>query len=260
MKKLLVTIALLLAASPAFATDAPVWRDSATATGKTPVVSLSVQANDLVLVFVASNGHSSTDLSNGTVTDNGSGSYDRQGGHVWKQTSTKWGNMKMFMRTALVASAATLTITADPGSNTTAIAVAVAISGVTLVDTNYGQLCQCSSIRQIKYTGQDVLSDNAPIMPSTTPQVPLAGDFQQQQTYNSTSMLFAVFTNETNPTSITTPSGWTHRVATGVTASGKQLGITIETRNDGFSGPTTVWGSTTPTRGSASAFELQPLQ
>lgn len=259
MKKLILSLAILLASTaPALALETPTWRTSATAIGKTPSLSLAVQPGDIVMVFVTSNGHSSSDFSGGSVSDNGgTGGYWDYSGDVWKQASGKWGGTHMYMKGSQIASATTLTISASIPGASTCLMAAVAVSGLSLVALDPDVTGSGThTIRQQKNNGQDAISPDAPIMPGNTPSVPT---FAQTTAYLSTSLLFAVFANESDPNGTSAPSGWTRQVGISTTVAGKHISMVIESTT-GVTNYLTTWGSTTATRGNACAFEVQPLQ
>lgn len=256
MKKILLAASILLTATAASAfADAPAYRTSASATGKNPTVTISADAGDAILVFAMSGGHSINDLNAYSISDDDSGLYsDVYCPSTWQQ-GAKYTQLQAHIRSALTG-AGTLHIAVDMGGST-GVAVAVAVSGLTSVDwhppvNGCGSLNQWGgSVRQVKAN-----SISYAFSADETPTVPKNG---QTNAFLGTSMTLAVVVNEQSPPSPTAPSGWTQRAAQGITAQGKTFGMSISTRDSGFSGSTVTWGSTTPTAGNGMVVELRPL-
>jgi hypothetical protein len=252
----IIALALLLAASPAFA-DTPAYRAHATATGKNPTVTITPAVGDTFFVFVLSDGHSITDLNDYTITDNNDGDYWNQRGITWEHPNGKWAKAQTHMRDTLLANTNSTQISIDTGGKT-AVAIVVAVSGFTAIN-NHPVVGACGtlnanggSVRQVKCN-----SASQAFVANETPVVPKSG---QQNAFASTSFTFAVLANEQSSPSVTAPTDWTQRAAIGTTASGKSFGLSIATRDSGFSGQTVTWGSSTPTPGNAMVVEVQPLQ
>lgn len=255
MKSLFLSLVLALSAAQAHAADVPVYRTSATAIAKTPTVTITPVVGDAFLVFVLSDGHATTDTNDDTVTDDNGGSYWYQGQTLWQHPNGKWAKLQVHLRGQLLGNTTPTHVSVDAGSPTTAIAVVIAVSGLTLVE-NHPPIFPCGtqnthSIKQVKCNGS-----SQAFASGETPSVPQSG---QTTPFTSTSMLFAALGNVTNPPGVTVPSGWTSRVSTGTTAGGKTIGLSIATIDSGVTDSSVTWGSTSPSAGNALVVELQPL-
>jgi hypothetical protein len=236
--------------------DAPSYRAHASATGKNPTITITPATSDAFLVFVLSDGHSISDLNDYTISDDNGGSYWNQQQILWEHPNGKWAKAQVHVRGTLLGNTTTTHISVNSGGKT-AVAIVVAVAGLTSVQ-NHPPVGGCGvlstypgSVRQVKCNGSSMA-----FVANETPVVP---KFGQQNAFASTSMTFAVLANQQSSPSVTAPTDWTQRAAVGTTAGGNSFGLSIATRDSGFSGQTVTWGSSTPTPGNAMVVELAPL-
>jgi hypothetical protein len=268
----------------AHATDVPAYRTHVTAVGNSPTVQIAAEAGDLIVVLGMYNGHltssqlpqmfSYSDGAGGAYNDPYCGAQWNQGqvfvpaGHgkpgsgTWYYTYAKWHAK---MRTQLVSSTGTLTISVNTSGRIGTVAV-IAISGLTAINgyppiNGCGTLnTQLATVRQVKANLYCANCGNVnPILAGTTPLVPKSTT-TQQQAFLSSSLIIAVAMNDEAAPSPAAPSGWTQRFTVGTTANSDTFGMTVSTRDAGFSGTTVTWSSTTPTDGNAAAIEIQAIQ
>lgn len=263
MRKLMLTVFFMCAAAAtATAADVPAYRASFTATGSNPVLTVTPEVGDTILVFAMSDQLSSTQLGPLTATDSVGGTYwDQYCGALFQHSNGKYARLTILMRRQLVSSASSFTITVDTGGKSGA-AIAVAVSGLTAINNYPSSVNGCGtlnpgspdgtpgSVRQVKNNGssQQFAANELPVVPK----------FGQSNAFLSTSMTFTVLINEEASPSPLAPTDWTQRATAGVGGS-KAFGLSVATRDSGFSGSTVTWGSTTPTRGNAAVVELQSI-
>lgn len=263
MKRLLLALSFLFVSSTAVA-DAPAYRASATASGKRPTVSITPAVGDTLLAFALSGGHANSDLWFGSLSDNLSGTWVGMSLSIWHQGNGKYARLNFYMRTQQPTSTTQINVLMDEGNFTT-IGSLIAVSGLSSITVGIGQH-SCTSMapienktmRQAKCNGQDQTG----IPPTQAGETPVINENQTpwEGLAETTSLVLAVFGNESNTANVTAPSGFTSRINSGVTASGKQLGLAISTVDSGYTNMQTTWGSTTPTGGNGMVVEIQPLQ
>jgi hypothetical protein len=269
MKHLLRSLFFLLTFHFATASaDTPTYRDSATGTGKNPTVTITPAIGDLFVVIVATNGLSNSDLNEGTVTDNAG-----DGGNYWMQTQVvfsygtgrhvKYAKMQVFLRDKALSTTNTVTVSSTPASNpNSSLATAIAISGVSTIDNQppindacgYPDTHTCRMVACDHCVIQSGGGCLTPITAGSTPVVPVTNP---KPNFLTTSLTITALMNASNPVGVTDPVGWTSRQAISTNVNSQPLGMTIATLDNGFSGNTVTWGSTTPTAGNAMVIEIQ---
>lgn len=266
MRNLVLAMVLVCMAVATVSADTPTYRASWTASGVNPTVVISAEAGDSIFVVAASTGNSSTSGTFG-ATDSLGGSWGSLYCSSTWAVGSKWGKFDALVRTQQAASAGTMSITVNT-LDKTAVVIAFAVSGISLWDPT-PKINGCGSttnpvgltngnVRQVKARLYCTNCNENTMVAGTVPQVPKA--FQQQTAFLSTSLTISVVaTQETTP-SVVAPSGWTQRSTVSTSAQGKTVALNASTRDSGFSDVTVVWGSTTPTDGSAMVIEIMPLQ
>lgn len=199
---------------------------STTNTDTYAFTAITPAVGDLLVAFIKSGETTATTA----VTSNQGISFTRVAQTVYNASVDF---VESWVATSLVTSAVstTLTWTCTGDAANGASRVVGRVSGMSKVNS--------AAIRQFKESENQSAGTPAPAFDSSA----LTGN-----------LTFAVMGNETNPATMTTPSGWTERHDVGYNTP--PSGLHVCTRDSGFTGTTVTWGSASASEFGAIIIEL----